>query len=366
MFRFVLDHEQIAPLVTAPEITSLIFWSDNGPHFHSRNFLYYPLVEAINTSSLGLDRVEVNFLVAFHGKSDVDEHFSNIGFMVDHASKHWKEGVLTTYDVVEAIKEGTAFAQQSRKETAAKSRSLRPNVHDSGRMVESVVINLDIEKMPDYIREMLMRPRQIECKLMIELVSVVTHIVVERDEEDSKKYDSFRADGCYWEEIGDRKLLRAFGENENAFKRMLKANRNTEYEFKMKTKPWPWSPDEEYMVINPVLIVDKRPGFKLAPDKPDRVHKAAQLKVLDERRDRLFGGGGRRKKVAAQVAAEEKDNDSNGHSDDMDMDRSPGPAPHSNHNRKRNPSVNSIDEFIASDDQSEDVQLNVYDGVGDV
>ena len=56
----MLSVDVVRNLVIDPAITSISFWSDNGKHFHSNKFLYFPLVELVNDSDLGITDVDVS------------------------------------------------------------------------------------------------------------------------------------------------------------------------------------------------------------------------------------------------------------------------------------------------------------------
>ena len=110
IMRFLMSKPEVNGLVSDPAIRDVIFWSDNGSHFHSNYFLYYPLCEMINDPSLDLDRVECNFFIPMHGKTFIDQHFSHISYWLSAYSLEWEWGIRSTYDVCRAIEEGTALA----------------------------------------------------------------------------------------------------------------------------------------------------------------------------------------------------------------------------------------------------------------
>ena len=69
-------------------------------------------VELKNSNYVQIKSVSINFFAPYHGKSHCDAHFGNISFWVDYYSKKWKDGIIDTNDVVNAIDNGCKSASK--------------------------------------------------------------------------------------------------------------------------------------------------------------------------------------------------------------------------------------------------------------
>eukprot|EP01083_Nonionella_stella_P087077 242110_1 len=107
--RHVFETDIVRNLISNG-INKVKFWADNGPHFKSNKFVYYPLVQLIN-SFVGIVVVSVSFFCPYHGKNDCDCHFGSISYWIDYYSKKWILGINNTADICRAIAEGSDIAK---------------------------------------------------------------------------------------------------------------------------------------------------------------------------------------------------------------------------------------------------------------
>ena len=149
-------------LVSDPAITSISFWSDNGKHFHSNKFLYFPLVELVNDSDLGITDVDVNFFAPYHGKNPVDQHFAKISYWVAKYSMEWMEGIMNTKDVIKAIRVGNEIAEKYFDPHRRKRNK------DKDRVVITMPLNCDVDEiegegMEPHLAEQLLKRSTLEA-----------------------------------------------------------------------------------------------------------------------------------------------------------------------------------------------------------
>ena len=114
--RHLFDTTIISNYIHNNCMQNIHFWFDNGPHFKTNKFMYYPLVELPYNNLGKIKNVDVNFFTEYHGKSDCDIHFGHISYWVDHYSHRWPHGIRNTNDICNAINTGHAQAVIRRKQ----------------------------------------------------------------------------------------------------------------------------------------------------------------------------------------------------------------------------------------------------------
>ena len=270
-FRRIFDEPAIKNVMEKDNISSVKFWCDNGPHFKSNKFIYYPLVEFIN-KFFSVKKVSVNYFCPYHGKNDCDCHFGRISYWMEYYSNKWKNGIQTTNNICDAIIEGTDTAGLNNSRARSKRRA--------NRAVTTVTIDFDLDTEPIYTLP-LQQYYGIEYRIAFHGIKSVYYFesnktlantgnlgifqfgseIVKRtvDKDDSTKTTMSI-------NYNDDLLYAKYPENnDRAWNKWVNKNKTTEYQYDIKVKPFPYSDNDKSVKVS--FGIDRCAKNKQAPKK---------------------------------------------------------------------------------------------------
>lgn len=116
---------QLLNILICKGYLNLSIWSDNGPHFRSKEFLYYGLVLATRIFP-GI--VSVNRFCEYHGKNVVDSHFGSLSRSFEQLEK--RMNIATLQDLKKAFEEDEQLKKLARLGIPKSKTTLKNSINN--------------------------------------------------------------------------------------------------------------------------------------------------------------------------------------------------------------------------------------------